>query len=108
MKILTWYIATKTDFSWNPGKFGRYFKRHLEPELWKMLARTYSGADYGNTWDALYATGDLFREVVLTTTIGGIPPPNAFRIIGHRPINRKREPDSAPFSLLPVGRKAVY
>jgi aminoglycoside 6-adenylyltransferase len=61
MKMLTWYIGVKTQFSRNPGKFGKYFQYYLEPELWELLQKTYSDANYDNTWDALFMMGDLFR-----------------------------------------------
>jgi aminoglycoside 6-adenylyltransferase len=45
MKMLTWYVGSKTHFSHSPGKFGKYLKQYLEPELWEMLEQTYSDAD---------------------------------------------------------------
>ena len=64
-KMLTWYIGMKTGFSVNPGKCGKYFKEYLEPELWALLEKTYAGADYEHTWDALFAAGELFRRAAL-------------------------------------------
>lgn len=61
--MLTWHIGVKTQFSINPGKSGKYFKRYLEPELWEALLKTYADAGYDHTWDALLAMGDLFRFV---------------------------------------------
>lgn len=61
MKMLTWYVGVKTRFSRSPGKFGKYLKQYLEPELWALLEKTYADASYANTWDALYTMGDLFR-----------------------------------------------
>ena len=61
MKMLTWHIGVKTKFSSNPGKFGKHFKKYLEPELWGMLQKTYSDASYDNTWEALFAMCNLFR-----------------------------------------------
>jgi aminoglycoside 6-adenylyltransferase len=61
MKMLTWQIGVKTQFSQNPGKFGKYFKHYLEPELWDMLQRTYANASYNNTWEALDTMCKLFR-----------------------------------------------
>ena len=46
MKMLTWYIGVKTQFSRNPGKFGKYFQQYLEPELWKMLQKSYADSSY--------------------------------------------------------------
>ena len=61
MKMLMWYIGVKTQFSVNPGKFGKYYSRHLEPKLWEQLLKTYSDAGIENTWQALFAMCDLFR-----------------------------------------------
>ena len=61
MKMLTWYVGVKTQFSRSPGKLGKHLKQYLEPELWAMLEKTYSDASYENTWEALYMMCDLFR-----------------------------------------------
>jgi aminoglycoside 6-adenylyltransferase len=61
MKMLVWFIGIKTQFSANPGKFGKHYQRYLEPELWDLLLQTYADADYDHTWDALEAMGQLFR-----------------------------------------------
>lgn len=61
MKMIVWGIGVRTQFSMNPGKYGKYFRRYLEPELWEMLQKTYADASYENTWQALYAMCDLFR-----------------------------------------------
>ncbi|HSF81233.1 MAG TPA: aminoglycoside 6-adenylyltransferase [Anaerolineales bacterium] len=65
MKMLTWHIGVKTHFSRNPGKFGKYFKQYLEPELWELLQRTYADASYDHTWEALFAMSKLFRSVAI-------------------------------------------
>ncbi len=65
MKMLAWYIGMQTHFSRNPGKLGKYFKQYLEPELWELLLKTYAGAGYDQSWEALFAMGDLFRQVAL-------------------------------------------
>jgi aminoglycoside 6-adenylyltransferase len=65
MKMLAWHIGVKTRFGRNPGKFGKYFRRYLEPELWRMLEATYADAGYDNTWDALLTMGDLFEMVAV-------------------------------------------
>lgn len=65
MKMSAWYVGLKTGFSRNPGKYGKYLKQYLEPELWEMLQKTYSDVGYENTWEALYTTCDLFRKLAL-------------------------------------------
>ncbi len=61
MKMLTWYVGMKTQFLRSPGEFGKYLNQYLEPELWNMLQKTYSDANYEHTWDALHTMCDLFR-----------------------------------------------
>jgi aminoglycoside 6-adenylyltransferase len=65
MKMLAWHIGVQTGFQRNPGKYGKYFQRYLEPELWRMLEATYANASYERTWDALFAMCDLFEQVTL-------------------------------------------
>ncbi len=61
MKMLNWYVGVKTGFSCSPGKMGKYLQRYLEPELWRMLLKTYASGSYEESWNALFAMGDLFR-----------------------------------------------
>jgi len=65
MKMLLWYIGVQTQFACNPGKFGKYYQRYLEPELWALLVKTYADSGYEHTWDALLAMGTLFRKIAL-------------------------------------------
>lgn len=65
MKMLKWHIGVKTGFQVSPGKLGKYYQKYLEPELWESLLKTFSDASYENTWDALFATCDLFRKVAI-------------------------------------------
>jgi aminoglycoside 6-adenylyltransferase len=61
MKMLFWYVGDKTNFSVSPGKMGKYLKKYLDPELWKLLEKTYADADIEHSWDALFAMCELFR-----------------------------------------------
>ena len=65
MKMLDWYVGMRTGFQESPGKMGKYLQKYLEPELWDLLVKTYSDADYDATWDALFTMGDLFRRIVI-------------------------------------------
>ncbi|MEJ2208772.1 MAG: aminoglycoside 6-adenylyltransferase [Anaerolineae bacterium] len=64
-KMINWYVGVETEFGATPGKFGKYLERYLAPELWQLLLDTYSGAGYEETWQALFAMGDLFRRLAL-------------------------------------------
>ncbi len=61
MKMLAWHIGVKSGFKSNPGKFGKHLERHLEPERWGLLLKTYSDASEAHTWDALETMCLLFR-----------------------------------------------
>lgn len=64
-KMLVWHIGWNTGFSANPGKLGKYFEKYLSPPLWNLLLQTYAGGSYEQTWDALFAMGNLFRAVAV-------------------------------------------
>jgi len=64
-KMLAWYVGVKTQFSKSPGKYGKYLKSSLEPELWELLQQTYSDAGYEHTWEELFATVHLFKRIAL-------------------------------------------
>jgi len=65
MKMLVWYVGTRTGFAKSPGKMGKYLEKYLEPELWGLLLRTYSDADYDRTWVALLSMGELYRCIAI-------------------------------------------
>jgi aminoglycoside 6-adenylyltransferase len=66
-KMLDWYVGICTDFQKCPGKMGKYLEKCLEPELWDLLLKTYSDADYEHTWQALFAMGSLYRKIAIRT-----------------------------------------
>ena len=42
---------------------GKYLKQDLEPDLWLELEKTYSDANFANTWESLFTMGTLFRRL---------------------------------------------
>jgi aminoglycoside 6-adenylyltransferase len=64
--MIDWYIGVKTEFRKSSGKYGKYYRAYLEPDLWRLLERTYSDADIDRTWDAISAAGELFRRTALS------------------------------------------
>jgi aminoglycoside 6-adenylyltransferase len=66
MKMLVWFIGVKTDFTRAPGKYGKYLRRYLEPELWAMLEQSYADASSDRTWDSLFVMAALFRRAAQT------------------------------------------
>ena len=57
MKMLDWYVGMRTGFQKSPGKMGKYLEKYLEPELWDLLLKTYSDADYDATLGCLVHHG---------------------------------------------------
>ncbi len=64
-KMLVWYVGIRFNFQKSPGKEGKYLEQCLEPELWQLLLKTYSDADYDHTWEALLTMADLFRRIAI-------------------------------------------
>jgi aminoglycoside 6-adenylyltransferase len=62
MKMLVWYAGERTDFQQNIGAYGKLLQQNLEPALWELLKKSYSGAEVDETWLALLAACDLFRK----------------------------------------------
>ncbi len=63
MKMLTWYFGVKTGFTRAPGKAGKAMKPVLGDALWQQLEATYASARPDDSWQALLAMDDLFRQV---------------------------------------------
>jgi aminoglycoside 6-adenylyltransferase len=65
MKMLVWHIGVRTGFALNPGKYGKYFQRYLEPDLRQALLQTYAGAGYDDIWEALLSMCSLFERIAV-------------------------------------------
>jgi aminoglycoside 6-adenylyltransferase len=64
-KMLNWVIGVRTQFSRSPGNHGKYVRQYLEPQEWEALLKTCPDAGYESTWEALFATCTLFRQLAL-------------------------------------------
>lgn len=62
IQMMDWYIGCRHGFTVNPGKFGKFYQRYLEPEVYEKMLATYSDADLQHIWQAVYITMDLFRS----------------------------------------------
>ncbi|UYZ23745.1 aminoglycoside 6-adenylyltransferase [Mesobacillus jeotgali] len=61
--VIEWHLGVKHEWSVNPNKFGRWFKRYLDTETWAELEGTYAGAGIEENWEALFQTADLFSRL---------------------------------------------
>ena len=64
-QMLEWRMEIAHGWSIRPGANGRGLKRHVAPEVWAALERTYVGAGSSANWDALFQTIELFRGVAV-------------------------------------------
>ncbi|MEN1937365.1 aminoglycoside 6-adenylyltransferase [Paenibacillus sp. 102] len=62
VQMLEWHIGMKTNFTVSAGKFGKYFEKYLEQDMWKRYVETFSNAEYENIWKSFFVMGNLFRE----------------------------------------------
>lgn len=60
IQMMDWYIGCRHGFTVNPGKFGKFYQRYLEPEVYEKMLATYSDAHLPHIWQAVYATMGLF------------------------------------------------
>jgi aminoglycoside 6-adenylyltransferase len=67
-KMVEWTIGVRTDWTANPNKHGRWFKRYLDSQTWTDLEATFAGAGIEDNWTALFNMIDLFRR--LTKEVG--------------------------------------
>lgn len=59
--MTAWYIGTLTDFSVSAGKMGKYFKRYLPSDVYRMIKATYSDSDYAHLWSAMFMAVECFE-----------------------------------------------
>lgn len=63
VKIIDWYIGINTNFAVSVGMSGKYYKKHLPSELYKMYTKTYSDSNYEHFWAAIFTACELFRTI---------------------------------------------
>ena len=57
--MLEWHAEIDHQWTLKPGPYGRKLKKHLRPDLWVELERTYTGADLEENGEALFRTVEL-------------------------------------------------
>jgi len=55
-------VSLHHDFNVNPGKWGKFYRRYLDSELYEKLVATYPLASLPQIWDSTFASIDLFRH----------------------------------------------
>jgi aminoglycoside 6-adenylyltransferase len=62
-QMIDWHIGFRYQFSVNPGKHGKFYKKYLEPELYTELIKMYPSGDVNELWNAVFFTIRLFQKV---------------------------------------------
>jgi aminoglycoside 6-adenylyltransferase len=62
MKIIEWYIGTKTNFSVSFGKAGRFMDKYLSTSQYEKILATYADQQIGNNWATLFLLTELFGQ----------------------------------------------
>jgi aminoglycoside 6-adenylyltransferase len=65
LPMLEWKIEIERNWSLKPGLLGKGLKKIINPQLWKELEDTYTGADEEENWKALFSTIALFRKIAV-------------------------------------------
>ena len=60
---IAWYIGMKNNWESNPGAYGRWFKKQLEPDVWSDIEATFAGADLEENWNAMFKTAEIFGRL---------------------------------------------
>lgn len=64
-RMVDWWIGVDTNFSVNPGKYGKYYQRYLPTELYDQLMETYCDSESSHIWDAVFSACRLFDRLSL-------------------------------------------
>ncbi|SEO94440.1 aminoglycoside 6-adenylyltransferase [Flavobacterium sp. CF108] len=61
--LIEWHIASEHNWAITTNKYGRLFKKYLNPEMWLKTEQTFSGSNIDDNWNALFSMADLVSEV---------------------------------------------
>jgi len=62
-QMIDWYIGILTDFSISSGKRGKYYKKYLPKDVYRLYEKTFSDSNYINLWNAIISSCDLFKTI---------------------------------------------
>lgn len=66
--MVKWFIGVSRGFNLSAGKFGKYYKRFLDPKRYAMYEKVYADSDDSHVWDALFCACALFKELGLAVS----------------------------------------
>ena len=69
VKMLSWHIGIKTNFSCSIGKSGKYMNDFLDKNIWDRFLDTYSTAKADAVWNSVFTAVDLFDETAVKSSL---------------------------------------
>lgn len=64
-KMIERHIGVEHNWSANPNKYGRWFKKLVPPDVWTEIEGTFAGPIFEDNWDALFTTTGVFRRLAV-------------------------------------------
>ena len=61
--VLAWHVGMRRNWESNPGAYGRWFKKQVEPDLWRDIEQTFAGAGSDENWEAMFKTAEVFSSL---------------------------------------------
>lgn len=61
--MVEWRVQCDHDWSLKSGNLGKGLKKHLPDSIWQAMQDTFTGADPGANWTALFAMIELFATI---------------------------------------------
>lgn len=58
--IISWNIGIKNGFNLSVGKFGKYFRKYLDEDVYDSYCKAYPNSDYENIWKSIFVMCELF------------------------------------------------
>lgn len=63
LRLLEWRVECDHGWSLPVRNMGKGLKKHLPPDIWAHLERSFAGGAVAENWEALFETTALFRRV---------------------------------------------
>jgi aminoglycoside 6-adenylyltransferase len=107
LQMLEWRVEVDRDWTWKPGLAGRGLKKHVSPETWLELEKTWVGAEVAENWTALFVMTALFRRIAreVASALGYVYPDALDQDVTTYLEGVHRSPHAASAQRLDTGRR---
>lgn len=63
--MVDWYIGSNYNFSVSVGKWGKYYSKLLDPDIYLLYEKTYSNCAIENIWESIDNACILFNRIAI-------------------------------------------